>query len=124
MKKGQDETDRGRVARKLKQIASRVQSSSSTLTSTRISFPYLPMDPTEPEHESIPRISVDSLEDWYRIKESYTKAAMDSLERRVASTPRSTQDIERLRQHLKLVSVFRRFISKMMILNVVERVVH
>ena len=70
------------------------------------------MDPAEPEHESIPRISVDSLEDWYRIKESYTKAAMDSLERRVASTPRSTQDIEKLRQHLKLVSLFRRLILK------------
>ncbi|TCD71118.1 hypothetical protein EIP91_000212 [Steccherinum ochraceum] len=52
-------------------------------------------------HESIPRISVDTLEDWFRIKESYTAAAMGALERRVASTPRSTQNIERLREHMK-----------------------
>lgn len=56
------------------------------------------------QHEGIPRISVDTLEDWYRIKESYTAAAMTALERRVAATPRSTQDIEMLREHLKQVS--------------------
>lgn len=58
----------------------------------------------DPQREEIPRIAVDSLEDWYRIKESYTKATMGAFEKRVASTPRSTQDIERLREHLKQVS--------------------
>ncbi|KAH8105471.1 hypothetical protein BXZ70DRAFT_1075444 [Cristinia sonorae] len=58
------------------------------------------------QHEGIPRIAVDSLEDWYRIKQSYTTAAISAFERRVASTPRSTQDIARLREHLN------RFIDK------------
>lgn len=56
------------------------------------------------QHGNIPRISVDSLEDWQRIKDSYAAAAMESLDRRVASTPRSTKDIERLRENLKQVS--------------------
>jgi len=59
------------------------------------------MDSSQPQHEGIPRISVDSLEDWHRIKQSYTTAAMDAFERRVVSTPRSTQDIDHLREHLK-----------------------
>ncbi|PSS29855.1 hypothetical protein PHLCEN_2v2648 [Hermanssonia centrifuga] len=51
------------------------------------------------QREELPRISVDSLHDWERIKASYTDAAMATFETRVAS--RSEADKKLLRKHLQ-----------------------
>ncbi|THG98481.1 hypothetical protein EW026_g3712 [Hermanssonia centrifuga] len=51
------------------------------------------------QREELPRISVDSLHDWERIKASYTDAATATFETRVAS--RSEADKNLLRKHLQ-----------------------
>lgn len=53
------------------------------------------------QREEVPRISVDALYNWERIKNSYTKAAHASLEGRIAS--RSDADKKLLRAHLQKV---------------------
>lgn len=53
------------------------------------------------EREDVPRIAVDSLYDWERIKDSYTRAAFAQLDARAAARPPADQ--ERLRAHLARV---------------------
>ena len=60
------------------------------------------------EREDVPRISVDTLHDWERIKASYTKAAMTELEERLnhpkeGGGKRSESEKETLRAHLRKV---------------------
>lgn len=59
----------------------------------------------------MPRISVDTLHDWERIKTSYTNAAMGELEARLSDTneeggTRTEEEKEVLRAHMRKVRVF------------------
>ena len=56
---------------------------------------------TEEQREELRRISVDSLHDWERIKNSYTTAAYENLEARIAG--RSEADKQKLRGQLQRV---------------------
>ena len=56
---------------------------------------------SEEQREEFPRISVDSLRDWRRIKLSYTTAAYKELEGRIAG--RSETDKNMLRGQLQRV---------------------
>lgn len=60
------------------------------------------------EREDVPRISVDTLHDWERIKTSYTDAAMGELEERLNDPKegRSEEEKEVLRAHMRKVRVF------------------
>lgn len=60
------------------------------------------------EREDVPRISVDTLHDWERVKASYTDAAMSELEERMnggkeGGGTRSEGEKEILRAHLRKV---------------------
>lgn len=60
------------------------------------------------EREDVPRISVDTLHDWERVKASYTDAAMSELEERMnggkeGGGRRSEGEKEILRAHLRKV---------------------
>ncbi|KAF7790121.1 hypothetical protein EIP86_001073 [Pleurotus ostreatoroseus] len=57
------------------------------------------MSTTSDAREEMPRISVDKLQDWERIKRSYTSAAYATLEARIAS--RSEADKRMLRGQLQ-----------------------
>ena len=58
---------------------------------------------TSDTREEMPRISVDKLQDWERIKRSYTSAAYTTLEARIAS--RSEADKRMLRGQLQRVCI-------------------
>ena len=64
--------------------------------------PATTMD-AEQEREDVPRVAVDSLHDWARIRMSYTDAAMAQLEARLAGTRRTPAEQERLRSMLEKV---------------------
>ncbi|OCH95202.1 hypothetical protein OBBRIDRAFT_878275 [Obba rivulosa] len=51
------------------------------------------------QREDIPRVSVDSLQDWQRIRENYTTAALEALDTELAASGPS-QDKDLLLQHL------------------------
>ena len=53
------------------------------------------------EREELPRISVDALHDWERIKNSYTTAAYGILESKMVT--RSDADKQKLRGQLQRV---------------------
>lgn len=60
------------------------------------------------EREDVPRISVDTLHDWERIKTSYTQAAMAELEERLngpkeGGGKRTEEEKENLRAHMQKV---------------------
>ena len=61
------------------------------------------MSTTSDTREEMPRISVDKLQDWERIKRSYTSAAYATLEARIAS--RSEADKRMLRGQLQRVCI-------------------
>ncbi|KAI0781291.1 hypothetical protein BD413DRAFT_600682 [Trametes elegans] len=56
---------------------------------------------TEAQREDIPRISVETLDDWRRIKRNYTIAALTSLDEQLSGSS-STEDREVLLAHLHL----------------------
>ncbi|KAI0687821.1 hypothetical protein BC835DRAFT_1419656 [Cytidiella melzeri] len=60
-------------------------------------------DQTQPEREreDVPRISVDTLQDWERIKTSYVEAAMKELEDSMKREKKDEASKEALRGHLK-----------------------
>lgn len=62
---------------------------------------------TDSQREDVPRISVDTLHDWERIKKSYSDAAMTELEERMAKEGRfkKDEDKEALRAYLRKVSL-------------------
>lgn len=62
------------------------------------------MSASSDQREEMPRITVDKLRDWERIKKSYTNAAYANLESRIAS--RSEVDKRMLRTQLQRVRPF------------------
>lgn len=58
---------------------------------------------TDAQREELPRIAVDSLRDWERIKNSYTTAAYASLEQRMVAVGRTEADKQKLRGQLERV---------------------
>lgn len=55
---------------------------------------------TEQEREDVPRVAVDSLHEWERIRRSYADAARQQLEARLAGSRRTPAEQERLRKTL------------------------
>lgn len=55
------------------------------------------------QREELPRISVDSLQDWQRVKESYASVALSILEEELASTG-SSPEASILRNHVQQVT--------------------
>ncbi|KAI0338175.1 hypothetical protein BDW22DRAFT_1363309 [Trametopsis cervina] len=53
------------------------------------------------EREDVPRIAVDTLHDWERIKASYTEAAMQELEDSMKKEKKDEHSKEVLRAHLR-----------------------
>ncbi|KAK7681977.1 hypothetical protein QCA50_014940 [Cerrena zonata] len=53
-----------------------------------------------PPREDLPRISIDSLHDWTRIRTSYTNAATSALNTRLASSHVDDKRAEALRAHM------------------------
>lgn len=56
----------------------------------------------ENQREDIPRVSVDSLQDWQRIRENYTNAALAALDVELAASS-SSSERDLLLQHLHRV---------------------
>ena len=55
----------------------------------------------ESQREDLPRVSVDTIQDWQRVKESYTSAALTILEQEIQSV-QSPESVA-LRSHLQQV---------------------
>lgn len=56
-----------------------------------------------PPREDLPRISIDSLHDWNRIRTSYMNAATSALDSRLASSRVDNKRAEALRAHMNKV---------------------
>lgn len=56
------------------------------------------------QREELPRIAVDTLQDWQRVKASYTSTALAEFEKRVAS--RTPAEKDALKVHLYKVRAF------------------
>ena len=51
------------------------------------------------QREELPRIAVDTLHDWQRVKASYTSAALTAFEKRTASRTPAKRDALRVHLH-------------------------
>lgn len=58
----------------------------------------------DPQREDLSRISVDSLQDWQRIKANYTSAALSALDEELAMSG-SAAEKDVLLRHLQQVSL-------------------
>ncbi|CAL1702421.1 unnamed protein product [Somion occarium] len=56
---------------------------------------------TSPPREDLPRISVDTLHDWNRIKTSYTNAAFSALDTRISASGMDEKRSNALKNHMK-----------------------
>ena len=56
------------------------------------------------QREDLPRISVETLDDWRRIKRNYTLAALSALEEQLAGSNASPEDRKVLLAHVHKVS--------------------
>lgn len=69
----------------------------------------------ENQREDLPRISVDSMQDWQRVKESYSSVALSILEEELSSV-KSPSEAAALRTHVQQVK-FLVFVGVLLLLT-------